>query len=312
MDISESVLPEFYLLSFLEKKYNREEYKDSAKTILGIQRNNKSSPSLRFNGNEDEAHTSKSMGNASLSTSIALSSRAAKQKHDTIVRLRKVESKIPKLTLIDKVMKDLHIAHRKLYSRGHCVPAPKGELAKHPQGAAPVVLRNHETASRGRFSTSSRPTTASERYSPIKTSRKDDDSPLYIRPTQRQVLNSRGTAIAEDCARSSWHFKKPLDAITMPRPSTFASSLQNAPLPDCAECLLEEGPYATLAGAARLRILEKTTQQDRLYLVTSRGGAKPYPASHPAQGPPYSIDYSQPGSPDRRKRPCWKKSPFLR
>jgi len=96
----------------------------------------------------------------------------------------------------------------------------------------------------------------------------------------------------------------------MPRPSTFASSLLYAPLPDCAECLLEDTPYATLAGLARQRILEKTTNADRLYLVASRGGRRPYPSPHPTEIPPYSIDYEAPGSPGRKTRPVWKKSPF--
>ena len=97
----------------------------------------------------------------------------------------------------------------------------------------------------------------------------------------------------------------------MPRPSTFASSLLNAPLPDCAECLLEDTPYATLACAARNRILEKTTNADRLFLVASRSSKGPYPAPHPGEAP-YCIDYAAPGSPDRRKRPVFRKSPFDR
>ena len=178
------------------------------------------------------------------------------------------------------------MARRKIYSRGHCIPSPnRGPSPLHPRGSAPVVLRDYEMGSSGRNATTSRPQTASDRFSPTKSSKKarEDAGPLYTRPTQRLVLNSRGSAIAEDCARSSWTFRRPLDAISMPRPSTFASSLLYAPLPDCAECLLEDTPYATLACAARCRILEKTTNADRLYLVGVCSGKKPYPPAHPSE-----------------------------
>jgi len=300
----EAILPQFYLLSFLERKYNPKR-QAAEKVVPG--------PTLRTNNAPNDRHgSSVGMGSTAVgSTSIAMSSRAAKEKHDNIVRLRRVAPKMPKQTVSDKVLKDLHMARRKIYSRGHCIPSPnRGPSPLHPRGAAPVVLRDYEMGSSGRNATTSRPQTASDQFSPIKSSRKARDAgPLYTRPTQRLVLNSRGSAIAEDCARSSWTFRRPLDTISMPRPSSFASSLLNAPLPDCAECLLVDNPYATLACAARCRILEKTTNADRLYLVGVCSGKKPYPSAHPSEAP-YSIDYSPPGSPDRRLRPCWKKSPF--
>jgi hypothetical protein len=300
------VLPEFYLLSFLERRHSSSVEKDREKRVVSVDRGGV----LRLNNTEALSQIASSVGNGSLggTSSVALSSRAAKQKHDTIARLRRVETKFPKMTLGDKVLLDMHAARRKLYSRGHCVPAPGRDVPKHPVGAAPVVLRDHEMGSSGRFATTSRPKSASAQFSPIKLN--DRSSARYVRPTQRLVLNSRGGAIAEDCARSSWRFKRPLDSISMPRPSTFASSLQNAPLPDCAECVLTEGPYATLAGAARARILEKTTNADRLYLVASRGGAMTMPPAHFTTEAPYSVDYAPPRSPERRKRDVWKKSPF--
>ena len=308
----DEVLPEFYLLSFLERKYNRVDHLGE-KTVISVLPG-QSSPILKINAESPISlgRPGSSVGNGSMATtSIALNSRAAKQKHDNILRLRKVESKPEMSTLADKVIKNLRTARRKLYSRGHCVPSPFGPGPQHPPGAAPIVLRAQDMGSTGRNATTSRPLTASERFSTPKhiAQKTKYRGPTFIRPTQRVVLNSRGSAIAEDCSRSSWAFKRPLDAIIMPRPSTFASSLHDAPLPDCAECLLDDSRYATLAGLARNRILSKTTNEDRLYLVASRGGQKPYPEGHPSDAP-YSIDFNSPGSPGRRSRPCWKKSPF--
>jgi len=65
-------------------------------------------------------------------------------------------------------------------------------------------------------------------------------------------------------------FQRPLDRIFCSRPTSIGSSLSYAPVPDCAECILSEGPYSTLAGAAKLKINEKTTKADKLFLISQR------------------------------------------
>jgi len=160
----DNVLPEFYLLSFLEKRYSKKD--TGGGTVVSLVRSGRGgAPALRI---DNPAQPASSVGNGSMaaSSSIALSSRAAKKKHDDIVRLRKVESKPPKSTLADKVFADLHRPHRKLYSRGHCVPNPTSPAPLHPPGAAPVVLRNHEMGSSGRNVGTARPQTATEQEYP--------------------------------------------------------------------------------------------------------------------------------------------------
>jgi len=284
------VLPEFYTLSFLEKQWDAKgddlKHKVVSSNVGGL--------------HED---------------SVALSSRAAKQKHDTIQRLLRVETKPISPSLTEKVVANMRASKRKVFSRGHMIPspAPGKRLTMHPKGASPVVLRNDEIGSRGRNASPNRPRTASEqsvpRGSPIlRTVSRLEEAGKYARRTARTVLSSRGVAIAEDCSRSSWAFKAPLNIISCTRPSSFASSLAYAPLPNCAECILSEGPYASLAGIARRKINEKLTQEDRLYLVSTRNGSSLRPSTSPVpSAPPFSIDYS-PSSPSGKPRDVWRKT----
>ena len=231
-----NVLPEFYNLSFLENKF-------SVRT-----------------------QSEKSV------SSIALSSRNAKIKHEDIVRKRRSATKNEKLTIPEKVLQSMRVSSRKLYSRGHCVPLPGSPISKRPRGSQPVVLRNTEMGSTGRNLSTFRPRTAEDEYaartgtiSRAQAERKSALEGKYIRRTQRMILNCGGQPIAEDCSRSSWTFKKPLDRIIYERPSTVGSSLAYAPVPDCAEAILIDGSYGTLAGAAKQRINEKTTKTDKLF-----------------------------------------------
>ena len=273
------VLPEFYNLSFLDQKYSTRS--TSEKSVA----------------------------------SIDLSTRSAKIKHEDIVRRRKIAPKTEKLTIPEKVLENMRVSSRKLYSRGHCVPLPGSPISKRPRGCAPVVLRNTEMGSIGRNSGTFRPRTAEDEYaartgalSTQQTERKSVMAGKYARNTQRMVLNSVGQPIAEDCSRSSWRFKRPLDRIVYERPSTVGSSLAYAPVPDCAECILIDGSYGTLAGAAKQRINEKTTKQDKLFLIAQRPKTpsmnmlrRPLPADM-VGGAPYKLSEKE------VRKPVWRKS----
>ena len=122
----DDVLPEFYSLSFLDRKYT--ETSTSDKSV----------------------------------NSIALSSRASKIKHDEIVRKKRVETKKPKLAIPDKVLQNMRVSERKLFNRGHCVPMPGSPLSLRPPGSSPIVLRNTEMGSVGRNAGTFRPRTAGD------------------------------------------------------------------------------------------------------------------------------------------------------
>ena len=157
------------------------------------------------------------------------------------------------------------------------MPLPGSPISKRPRGSQPVVLKNTEMGSSGRNLGTFRPRTAEDEYaartgtiSRAQAERKSAMEGKCVRRTQRMVLNCGGQPIAEDCSRSSWTFKKPLDRIIYERPSTVGSSLAYAPVPDCAEAILIDGSYGTLAGAAKQRINEKTTKTDKLFLIPKR------------------------------------------
>ena len=162
------------------------------------------------------------------SPSVELSSRATKNKHDNIVRLRNVETKKITETLHERVLHTMRIAHRESYRRGHLVPAPGQAAIAHPRGSSPVVLRNTETGSRGRNASpgTSRPRTALEvestnRFSPNRKSfSRASLSDRYSRSTAKRILGSSGFAIPQDVAKSTWVFKYPLNSIEYSRPST--------------------------------------------------------------------------------------------
>jgi hypothetical protein len=274
--LSEHILPEFYELSFLNSS----------------------------------ATDNKSVA------SIALSTRSAKIKHEEIVRKKKSASKRSVLTIPDRVLENMRVSERKLFSRGHCVPLPGSPISKRPLGSSPIVLRNEEMGSVGRNISTFRPQTAGDEYATRTgrlttaqmTRRKTTDK--YVRRTQRMVLNCGGQPIAEDCSRSSWAFKKPLDRIMYERPSTVGSSLAYAPVPDCAEAILIDGSYGTLAGAAKQRINEKTTKQDKLYLIAQRpktpsmGFLRAPLPDNLVGGAPFKLK----DAPTGREKPCWRKS----
>ena len=276
-----NVLPEFYSLSFLDNKFSTRT--QSEKSVA----------------------------------SIALSSRSAKIKHEDIVRRRRNASKKEKLSIPEKVLQSMRVSSRKLYSRGHCVPLPGSPISKRPRGSQPVVLKNTEMGSSGRNLGTFRPRTAEDEYaartgtiSRAQAAKKSGMEGKYVRRTQRMVLNCGGQPIAEDCSRSSWTFKKPLDRIIYERPSTVGSSLAYAPVPDCAECILLDGSYGTLAGAAKQRINEKTTKTDKLFLISQRPKTpsmgvlrQPLPA-HMVGGAPFKLAESPTG----KDRPVWRKS----
>ena len=137
--------------------------------------------------------------------SIALSSRSAKIKHEEIVRKKKVAPKREILTIPDRVLDNMRVSERKLYSRGHCVPLPGSPISKRPMGSSPIVLRNDEMGSIGRNIGTFRPRTAGDEYA-SKTGRlttaqltRKKTADKYVRRTERMVLNCGGQPIAEDC-----------------------------------------------------------------------------------------------------------------
>ena len=238
----------------------------------------------------------------------------------------------------------MRVSKRKLFNRGHIVPLPGSPLgmcesvyvyvcvctsesrahcsllifpfflpARRPAGSQPVVLRNDEMANTGRNSGTFRPQTAAERlqaeHGALKrTMSREASGNLYTRQTQEKILNSSGQAISMHCARSGWRFQRPLDRIFCTRPTGIGSSLAYAPVPDCAECILAEGPYSTLAGAAKLKINEKTSEADKLFLISQR--PKTVAMSQvrqpaPNQAPPFFVDYRR--SSPRQVRPVWRK-----
>ena len=81
-------------------------------------------------------------------------------------------------------------------------------------------------------------------------------------------------------------------------------------MPDCAECILIDGSYGTLAGAAKSRINEKTTKQDKLFLISQR----PKTPSMARLREPLSPDltggapFKLREAPTGRDRPVWRKS----
>lgn len=247
--------------------------------------------------------------------SIALSNRSAKIQHEEIVRKKRTAPKRSILTIPDRVLKNMRVSERKLFSRGHCIPLPGSPISKRPLGSSPIVLRNEEMGSVGRNIGTFRPRTAGDEYAArtgrvtiAQTTKKTADK--YVRRTQRMVLNCGGQPIPEDCSRSSWAFKKPLDRIMYERPSTVGSSLAYAPVPDCAEAILIDGSYGTLAGAAKQRINEKTTKQDKLYLIAQRPKTpsmeilrEPLP-DHLVGGAPFKLKEVPTG----REKACWRKS----
>jgi len=190
-------------------------------------------------------------------------------------RRRRVETLQPKKTIPETVVQMMRASERRPYSRGHVVPLPGSPLARRPAGSQPVVLRNNEMANTGRNSGTFRPQTATEQMKASlgilkRTVSREAAGQLYTRRTQEKILNSSGQAISMHCAKSSWRFQRPLDRIFCSRPTSIGSSLLYAPVPDCAECILSEGPYSTLAGAAKLKINEKTTKADKLFLISQR------------------------------------------
>ena len=244
----------------------------------------------------------------------------------------------------------MRVSERRPFSRGHVVPLPGSPLgmcrkkcacvcvhvcvcvcererhtltllsspfpaARRPPGSQPVVLRNHEMSNTGRNKGTFRPQTATERRKADqgvlkRTMSREASGNLYTRQTQEKILNSSGQAISMHCAKSSWRFQRPLDRIFCSRPSAIASSLAYAPVPDCAECILAEGPYATLAGAAKLKINEKTSKADKLFLISQRPKTPAMSAVRkptPNQAPPFHVDYESTGSPTRQLRPVWRK-----
>jgi hypothetical protein len=112
------------------------------------------------------------------------------------------------------------------------------------------------------------------------------------------------------CSKSSYKFPRPLDRVVCSCPSGIASSLAYAPVPDCAECILQDGAYGTIAGAAKLRINDKTTKEDKLYLIDQRPTT---PFMKDVRKPMenmkavYNVDYAPHGSPERKGRPVWRK-----
>lgn len=239
---SQRISPEFYTLSFLEKRY------PDSSSLAALENSVASSPS------------------------IDMSSRDHKNRHDDIVRRRKIETLKPQKTIPEQVVHMMRVSERKLYSRGHVVPVPGSPLTRHPPNSQPVVLRNNEMGSTGRNSGTFRPPTASEQRKASagmlkRTISREDVSKLYIKPTLDKILNSSGQAIPMHCSKSSWRFQRPLDRICYTRPSAVSSSLLFSTVPDCAECILTDGPYATLAGAAKQKILDKTTKEDKVRAI---------------------------------------------
>lgn len=285
----DQVLPEFYTLSFMEKKFS------SSSQLEAMDKTVASSPSIQ------------------------LTNRSAKNRHTDVRRKRRIQpqhEKMPTLDIPAQVLRNMRISERMPYSRGHLTPSPGGQELASPKGSQPVVLRNHQFSNTGRNAGPGRPRTAQEQHDRSinqlkRTVSRTEISELYTRQTQRMVLNSRGVAIAEDCSRSSWKFRKPLDRIICTRPSTAFSSLHFALVPDCAECLLEDNSYGTVAGQAKRKIMEKTTIEDKLFLVDQRPKSIPMLEVRkplPNQKAPFHVDYAKRGSPDRRKRSVYLKS----
>ena len=295
---STSVASEFYTMSFMEKKY------PNSSSLAAMDSSVQSSPSIQMH------------------------SREQKNRHYEIIRKRSVETKKPRKTIPDVVIKCMRASERRPYSRGHMIPTPGSPITRHPVGAQPTVLRNNETANCGRNAFTFRPRTAAERRDRNngnlkRTISRDEMAVLYTRDTNTKVLNSNGAAIAESCAKSSWKFKAPLDRVSKSswkfkapldrvfctRPSSIASSLAYAPVPDCAECILSDGSYGTVAGAGKLRINDKTSMKDKLFLVDQRPKTpamsdirKPMPN----QKAPFGVDYEPKGSPLRRPRTVFR------
>ena len=280
------VASEFYTLSFLEKKFPESSSLAAMDSVVDT------------------------------APSIAMSSRDQKNRHDEIVRKRSVETKKPKKTIPEQVIRSMRVSERRPYSRGHVIPLPGSPIARHPPGSQPVVLRNNEMGSKGRNAGTFRPRTAAEqrdrsRGTLKRTVSREGMTLMYTRDTNRKVLNSSGSAIAESCSKSSWKFNRPLDRVFCTRPSSIASSLAYAPVPDCAEAILSEGPYGTVAGAAKLTINDKTTMADKLYLVDQRPKSTPMSEIiKPMEciKPPYNVDYEPRGSPHRKTRPVFRKN----
>lgn len=282
----QDVLPEHYTLGFMEREFHESSMLPSMESSIA------SSPS------------------------IALSNRSAKHKHDEVQRKRRIETKRPLKTIPDIVLKNMRVCSRRPFSRGHVVPLPGSPIAKHPRGSQPIVLRNNEMGSTGRNAGTARPRTAAEQYARrkntfLKTTTREEKRQTFVRKTLKMILDSSGQAVPMDCTKSSWTFKPPLDRLTYPIPSCRASSLAYAPVPDCAECILIDGSYGTLAGQAKTLINEKTSKEDRLYLIDQRPKTpsmadvrKPMPN----QDPPFYVNYEKPSSPERQPRPVWRKS----
>ena len=281
---SDTVASEFYTLSFMEKKYA-----DSS-SLAAYDSTVQSSPS------------------------VAMSSRDQKNRHLEIVRKRSVETKKPARTIPEQVIRSMRVSERMSYCRGHILHMPGSPIARHPPGCQPVVLRNHETGNKGRNAGTFRPHTAAEQRDRAqgtlkRTMSREATAQLYSRDTNPKVLNSNGNAIAASCSKSSWHFKAPLDRVFCSRPSSIASALAYAPVPDCAEAILSEGPYGTVAGAAKLTINDKTTMRDKLYLVDQRPKTTPMAQVRqpkPHMKAPYRMDYEPRGSPERRPRDVFR------
>jgi hypothetical protein len=283
-DDSGPIASEFYTLSFLEKRY------PESSALADMDLLVPSSPS------------------------IAMSSRDQKNRHEELIRKRRVETIVPQKTIPDTVVRMMRVSERTPYVRGHIIPMPGSPIARRPPGSQAIVIRNTEMGSTGRNRGTFRPRTASEQRARTagtlrRTVSREEALTNYSRRTLEKILNGTGQAIPMHCAKSSWKFLTPLDRVFCTRPSNIASSLAYAPVPDCAECILQDGPYGTIAGAAKLRINDKTSKADKLYLIDQRPKTpllKDIRQPMEGQSAPYHMDYEPHGSPDRKTRPVWR------
>jgi hypothetical protein len=143
----------------------------------------------------------------------------------------------PQKSIHEEISYVFHRPIKSSYSRGHEIPEPQ---SPHHSLSPPSLHSNTFDPTRHRPHTSG--TKLPPCFSPIRPS--DRSRQLFSRATSPVMLR-HGRHIPVDMI--SVKYKYPLNNISYEKPSSLASNIQNASLPSCAENILEETRFQSIA-----------------------------------------------------------------
>jgi hypothetical protein len=136
----------------------------------------------------------------------------------------------PQKSIHEEIAYVFHRPIKSSYSRGHIIPEPQSPH----RSLSPSSSHHHRPHTSG--------TKLPPCYSPIRPSERSKH--LFSRATSPVMLR-HGRHIPVDMI--SVKYKYPLNNISYERPSVLASNIQNASLPSCAENILEETRFQSIA-----------------------------------------------------------------